>query len=150
MPLIWNHPGRIRSGQVLSPMVSSYDFFPTILDYLGIRAPRDPKRVGNSYAAFLQGKRPRRPEAVYFEYGYSRAVRTRTMKYIERCGEWPSELYDLKVDPDEKQDRISDPAYAARLKELRAGLQSFFERAGAPKLEDWRSTTRQVLPEYSR
>jgi arylsulfatase A-like enzyme len=36
VPLIWNHPGRIAPGRAITPMVSSYDFFPSILEYLEI------------------------------------------------------------------------------------------------------------------
>ncbi|MFN3326723.1 MAG: sulfatase [Bryobacteraceae bacterium] len=42
VPLLWRHPGRIRAGITPAPMVSSYDFFPTLLDYLGIPSPPDP------------------------------------------------------------------------------------------------------------
>ena len=58
VPLIWNHPGKIREGQVLNPMVSSYDYFPSILGYLGISAPPDPHRIGASYVPFLRGESP--------------------------------------------------------------------------------------------
>ena len=68
IPLIWNHPGRIRPGQTPTPMVSSYDFLPTILDYLGVDAPPDPKRVGQSYAPFLRGHNPSWRNRLYFEY----------------------------------------------------------------------------------
>ena len=34
-------------------------YFSTILDYLGIKPPPDPKRVGRSYAAFVKGQSPR-------------------------------------------------------------------------------------------
>ena len=68
VPLIWNHPGQIAPGQVLTPMVSSYDYFPTILDYLGIKAPPDSKRPGRSYVPFLKGERPAWDNRLYFEY----------------------------------------------------------------------------------
>jgi arylsulfatase A-like enzyme len=34
--LIWSHPGRIAGGQLNHSLVSSYDFFPTVLDYAGL------------------------------------------------------------------------------------------------------------------
>jgi choline-sulfatase len=150
IPLIWNHPGRIRPGQVLSPMVSSYDFFPTLLDYAGVEAPPDPKRVGRSYAGFLRGRPPAWRNEVYFEYEYVRGVRTGNLKYVERAENWPSELFDLESDPGERRNVIDDPHQARQLAGLRARLAGFFGRAGAPPLSAWRSTTRQKLPEYAR
>ncbi len=150
VPLIWNHPGRIPAGRVLSPMVSSYDYFPTILDYLGVPAPRDAKRVGRSYAAFLRGQTPRWQNRLYFEYSYTRALRTENLKYIERTKEWPSELFDLEADPGEKRSVIDDPKHRRQLAALRSDLARFFGNAEAPPLEQWRSTTKQVLADYSR
>jgi hypothetical protein len=59
-------------------------------------------------------------------------------------------LYDLEADPGEKHNVIDDPAYKKVLSDLRADLGRFFQQAGAPPLEDWRSTTRQHLTEYKR
>jgi arylsulfatase A-like enzyme len=150
VPLIWNQPGRIRAAQVLPPMVSSYDYLPTILEYLGLPAHKDARLPGRSYAAFLAGRAPRWRNRLYFEYGYVRGLRTENLKYIQRTREWPSELYDLEADPGEKRDVIGDPKYAKALGELRAELDGFFRNAGAPPLEEWRSTTQQRLTEYRR
>ena len=150
VPLIWNHPGRIRAGLTPDPMVSSYDYFPTILDYLGIPAPADPKRVGRSYAAFVRGENPRWQNRLFFEYSFVRGVRTENLKYVERTKEWPSELYDLEADPGEKTNAIDDPKHRKQLEALRRDLAAWFSRVGAPPLESWRGTTKQNLTVYSR
>jgi choline-sulfatase len=144
-PLIWNHPGAIRSGRTVDAMVSTYDYFPTILDYLGIRAPVDRRRVGRSYAPWLRGERPNWRTRLYFEYAYVRAIRTGNLKYIERAEGYPSELYDLEADPGESRNAIADPSHAAHVKSLRAELAKFFRDAGAPPLSEWRKTTDQLL-----
>ena len=77
VPLIWNQPGRIAAGQLLNPMVSSYDYFPTILEHLGISAPAEGRRVGRSYAAFLRGQSPRWTNRLYFEYAHARGFERR-------------------------------------------------------------------------
>jgi len=148
VPLIWNHPGRIKAGQTPDLMVSSYDYFPTLLEYLGIPAPADPKRVGQSYAGALQGKPGRRRNRLYFEYSYVRGVRTENLKLIQRTREWPSEYYDLEADPGETKNLIGDPAHKRQIEELRAGLNQFFGRVGAPPQESWQSTTKQNLTKY--
>jgi arylsulfatase A-like enzyme len=146
IPLIWNHPGRIPEGKRVKPMVSSYDFFPTLLDYLGVQAEEDPARVGRSYAEFLRGGDPDWPAELYFEFGYMRAVRTENLKYAERGDGWGDELFDLEDDPGETINRIGKPEYREQRLELRKRLRTYFEGHGAPPIENWRSTTRQVLP----
>lgn len=145
VPLIWNHPGRIAAGQVLSPMVSSYDFFPTILDYLDISAVPDPTRVGRSYAGYLRGVPPEARAELFFEYCYTRAIRTGNLKYVERGDDWPSELFDVEADPGETVNVIGDRSRREDLAELRGKLRSFFGRIGAPPVNEWRSTTRQTI-----
>ncbi len=146
VPLIWNHPGAIRTGSETPAMVSSYDFFPTLLDYLGVEAGRDPLRVGRSYAGFLRGDHPDWRNELFFEYGYTRAVRTENLKYVERSDGWPNELFDLEEDPAERINRVGKPEYRERRLALRQRLHAFFDGAGAPPLSEWRSTTRQRIP----
>ncbi|MEZ5357113.1 MAG: sulfatase-like hydrolase/transferase, partial [Bryobacteraceae bacterium] len=150
VPLVWNHPGRIKPGQTLDPMVSSYDYFPTILDYLGIAAPRDPKRVGRSYAGFLRGRKPRWSNRLFFEYSYVRGVRTENLKLVQRTREWPSEMFDLEADAGETRNVYDDPAYRKQRDSLRAALNGFFTATGAPEQESWRGTTQQELTQYGR
>ncbi len=150
VPLIWSHPDRIRSGLVIEDMVSAYDFFPTILEYLGVGAPPDRRRLGRSYTPLLAGAGRRQPRRLYFEYAYVRGLRTENLKYIERTAEWPSELYDLEADPGERRNLIADPAYRRALEGLRSELAGVFRRIGAPPLAEWRSTTTQNLPVYPK
>jgi choline-sulfatase len=150
VPLIWNHPGRIGAGQTLRPMVSSYDYFPTLLDWMGVADPAAGRadRPGRSYAGFLRGQPPRQwQNRLYFEYSMVRAVRTENMKLVMRTKEWESELYDLEADPGEKKNIFAD---AQRRAALQTDLEGFFRRMRAPALENWRSTARQELTEYSR
>ncbi len=150
VPLIWNLPGRIRAGQVLDPMVSAYDLFPTLAEYAGLDVYKDSKRVGRSYAGFLRGEAPAWRNELYFEYEYVRGVRTENLKYIERTREWPSELFDLETDAEERRSVLDDPRHRKQVAELRSRLHGFFQGVGAPPIEEWRGTTTQHLPEYGR
>lgn len=149
VPLLWWHPGHIPAGVRRPQLVANYDFFPTLMDYLGIAIPGDPKRVGRSYAPFLRGENPAWRDRIYFEYAYMRGVRTADAKLIERTGDWPSEMYDLADDPHERHNLAGDPAQAARQAELDRDLQAFFAAIGAPPLADWAKTTEQKHPFYS-
>jgi arylsulfatase A-like enzyme len=148
VPMIWNHQARIRGGRMVKSVVSSYDFFPTILEYLSVPEPRGGYRPGRSYARLLREDVSGWNDTRYFEYSYVRGIRTRNLKYIERTKEWPSELYDLEADPGEKHNVIADPAYRKRLAEVKTNLTRFFQQAGAPPIEDWRTTTKQHLTVY--
>lgn len=152
VPLIWNHPGRVAAGQTLDPMISSYDFFPTLLDWAGVKAPpATPERVGRSYAGFLRGKAPGRwPDRVFFEYSMVRGVRTANLKLVRRTAEWPSELYDLEADPGEKKNLWDDPAHAKQRAELMRQVEAYFAKSGAPPLADWKRGVRQKLNVYQR
>lgn len=150
VPLIWNHAGRIRAGVTPQPMVSSYDYFPTILDYLGVRAPADPARAGRSYAPMLRGENPRWQNRLYFEYEHARGIRTENLKLVLRTSQYPSEFYDLEADPGETRNLIGDAAQKPQIAELRKDLERFFERQGAPPIEDWRKTTTQNLTVYGK
>ena len=147
--MIWNHPGRIKPGQTLDPMISSYDYFPTILDYCGVKAPQDKKRVGRSYAGLLNGERRNWRNRLYFEYSNVRAVRTENLKLVMRTKEFESEMFDLEADPSESRSVFNDPKYAGQRAALQKDLEGWFAQNGAPPLEEWRTTVRQHLTGYS-
>jgi arylsulfatase A-like enzyme len=145
VPLIWNHPGRIAPGKLMDPLVSSYDYFPTILEYLGVEAPADPKRVGRSYADFLRGRSPEWRSRLFFEYAYVRGIRTGNLKYIERAEGYPTEMFDLEADPGETRSVADNPNYRKQRDAFHTELTKFFADNGAPPLQEWRKTTKQRL-----
>jgi choline-sulfatase len=148
VPLIWNHPGRIAAGREVSGMVSSYDYFHTIVDYLGLPPYRDARRPGRSYTRLLRENVRDWRNRLYFEYAYVRGLRTENLKYVERTRNFPSELYDLEADAGERHNVIGDPAYARTLATLRKELAGAFQQFGAPPIDGWRSTTVQNLTDY--
>ena len=153
VPLIWNHPVKAPAGVVRQrEMVSSYDYFPTILDYLGVGAPTDAQRVGRSYADLVRRRESPREwrNRLYFEYAYTRGIRTANLKYIERAEPYPSELYDLETDPSEARNLIGDPSYREQRVALAKDMHAFFAKQGAPALTDWKSTTKQKLFDYKQ
>ena len=56
-------------------------------------------------------------------------IRMGDLKYIMRLYE-PDQLYDLANDPEELVNRIDDPAYADRLRELRGRMLRFYMETG--------------------
>ena len=138
VPLIVSMPGTVPRGRVSDAMLSQYDWFPTILDVLGIQAPGMDALPGRSFASALGGGKDAGHGAVviYDEYGPVRMARTRDWKYVHRYPYGPHELYDLARDPGERTnlfDRLPQrPDAAARLLELKAILDTWFTRYADP------------------
>lgn len=75
-----------------------------------------------------------------------RAIRTGNLKYVERSEGWPNEPFDLEGDPGETINRVGALQHREQVADLRRRPHAFFDAAGAPRLADWRSTTKQILP----
>jgi choline-sulfatase len=145
VPLIWSHPAAIGAGIVSEAFVSSYDFFPTLLDYLGIETEPHKDRVGRSYSTFLRGQESSWRDRLYFEYAYVRSIRTRTSKLVLRAQGRPSELFDLEADPGETTNVFDDPRYRAVREALTKDLEAFFREQGAPPLDEWEKTSTRTV-----
>lgn len=132
IPLLFAQPGRLPAGASVERLVGAYDFLPTLLDYLGLPAPRVRNLPGRSFAPLLAGRRIHWEDVVYGEYGTVRMIRTAAWKYIERYPDGPHELYDLASDPGEERNVASVPATRSSESELRARLRAWFRRYAEP------------------
>jgi len=81
-PYLFSWPREVKAGQVCEELVSNIDFAPTIFDICSVRPPSDMHLDGKSFLPIVQGKTFKRREAVFFELGNMRAVRTKNFKYI--------------------------------------------------------------------
>jgi len=143
VPFLVRYPRSIRAGTTADALVTNVDFAPTLLDFAGVAAP--PQMQGRSARPVLEGRVPADwPKAAYYRYWMHLAhhdnpahygIRTADHKLIFFYGlpldaagavkrETPPtwELYDLRRDPQEMQNRAADPAYAPVLAELRSEL----------------------------
>ena len=102
VPMIISKPDEIPTSEVNDDLLSHYDIFPTLLDYLEIEI-RSEHLPGRSFLRLLQGKPFDNNERIYIydEYGATRMVRSKDWKYISRHPDGPNELYDLAQDPNE-------------------------------------------------
>lgn len=125
VPLILVAPGLVPAGRRVPEQVSLVDVKPTLLDLLGIPAPAE--MHGTSLRALMDGEADGF-DAVRFAEGLNDdrprrrilVARTRDHKWIQLADEGaPSEIYDLRSDPAEKNPR-SDPELVARGRELLA------------------------------
>jgi arylsulfatase A-like enzyme len=127
VPCLIAQPGRIAPA-VCGELLSAYDMFPTLLDYLGVMDAPARLRPGRSFRGLLDGTGapPERDVVVYDEYGPVRMVRSRDWKYVHRYPDGPHELYDLANDPDERCNLVADARQQDRAAALRARLDAWF------------------------
>ncbi len=134
VPFLASHPARIPQGLVQPAMVASYDFMPTLLDYLDLPLPEGKNLAGTSFLPSLLGDDDAGRESVviYDEYGDTRMVRTKDWKYIHRHPDGPNELYDLVNDPGERANLVDDSGQTSRIGELKGLLQDWFATYADP------------------
>jgi N-acetylglucosamine-6-sulfatase len=127
------YPPVVTAGIRPEGLVSSIDLAPTVLELAG--APVGAHIQGRSVVPLLQGLDEDWRSSVLVEfYTYEnpfphltemdyRAIRTDRYKYVHWV-RFPDgdELYDLELDPQERNNVIGDPAYAEIRSELRAEL----------------------------
>ena len=132
MPLLVRYPKMVKAGTRINEMTLNIDIAPTMLEACG--ATRPASLQGRSLVPLLKGGKPVWRRSFLVEYytdrvmprvrnmGYQ-AVRTDRWKYI-RYKELKDmdELYDLRSDPFEMNNRIGDPKAAKMLAELKAEL----------------------------
>lgn len=122
VPLIIRWPDAAKPGTVCDTPVISNDFFATILEASGIRAPHGD---GSSIVPLIEHGTPPQRDALYWHYPHyhqppaapSGAIRCGDFKLIEFYEDGRVELYNLKDDPSERNDLVSVmPEKAVELK----------------------------------
>ena len=136
-PLIIHWPGVAKAGSVSEQVVTSTDFYPTLLEMAGL--PAQPKQHvdGRSLVATLRGK-PQDRGAVFWHYPHygnqggspGSAIRHGNWKLIEWFEEGrPTELFNLQTDPGEKNNLATTNPDKAR--ELMSELKRWQQEVDA-------------------
>ena len=138
VPTIMSRPGHVPQGEVERNLLSHYDLMPTILDYVGLdvlSAESEEALPGSSFAPLLRGQTcdENLSVVVLDEYGPTRMIRTRSLKYIHRYPDGPHEFYDLANDPNEGTNAIDDRAFGSIIRGMRGQLQDWFDRYAEPE-----------------
>lgn len=128
VPCIVSQPGRIAPARVSDALLSGYDVFPTLVDYLHLPYEANRRKPGRSFRDALDGSAlvGSNPIVVFDEYGPVRMVRTSQWKYIHRYPDGPHELFDVVNDPGERMNLVDDPSANSVKEELRARLEDWF------------------------
>jgi arylsulfatase A-like enzyme len=137
-PMIVRWPGVVKAGATCDEVVTSVDFFPTILEMAGATAEGAAGIDGVSIVPLLKQAGRLSREAVYWHYPHYHntlpggAVRAGDWKLIEYFEDSRVELYNLKDDLGETKD------LAAAMPEKAADLRK--------KLADWRKSVGAQMP----
>jgi len=129
VPLVFRWPAKLPQGKTIAEPVELIDIAPTVLELIGVPAPKvTPPVEGISLAAAMTGTAkldPQRPILLQRRFyasksekgiavkGSKHALRLGDWKYIEAKEEDSFELYDLKSDPREKSN-LADAKPAER------------------------------------
>jgi uncharacterized sulfatase len=120
VPLIVAAPGA-KAGDVCQGLVELVDFYPTVADYCGVKAPH--KLAGQSLRPLLEDpSRPGKPAAFTLvtrgRGQYGQTVRTDRWRYT-RWSDGTAELYDEADDREETRNLAGSPASAGTVQNLR-------------------------------
>jgi arylsulfatase A-like enzyme len=145
IPLIIRPPGERLEGKVQQSLVGTTDIFATILDYAGLPSPMPGTMHSRSMRSLIEKEQPQWGDAVFMEQEETRAIRTQDWLLMRRYGptsyNFKDELYDLRNDPDERQNVIDKVEYEGELEALIARLEAFFDSYSNPKWNLWAGGT---------
>ncbi|MBK8501517.1 MAG: sulfatase [Saprospiraceae bacterium] len=132
-PLIIKWPGKIEPGSQSDAIISSVDFFPSLLDIIGMTTNQVVD--GESILPKLTQDRPNDSRNIFWHYPVyhhsvpASAVRSGDWKLIHFYDSAPSELYDLKSDISESNNLAEvNPKKRDELKDL---LDTWLAETGA-------------------
>jgi len=118
VPLFFTGPG-IPQGKSVDAFAYLFDVFPTVCELVGAKVPEG--LDGKSLAPVLRGEAESVRDTIFLAYlGVQRAVRRGNWKLLRYPQVNRTQLFDLAADPVETKDLSTDPAHAARVKELLA------------------------------
>lgn len=140
VPLIVRYPGVVRPGTVCNELVSSLDYFPTLLEVAGLGRRPGVLLEGLNMMPLLRGERTVWRDELYLIYNQHhyqphaqmRMIRTRDWKLIHHYEQGTGhELYDLKNDPGETVNLYGEPGVRSIQYELQGKLVLWEKRTGA-------------------
>ena len=136
VPMIWNWIGKTPVESAAPELVSFYDFVPTVCDAVGIAAPADRGLCGRSYIKFVKGEPMAKKETwrstVFGHFRNTEMSRDQRYKLVVRNnGEGPNELYDLRLDPNERRNQYDNPQFITIRERLAKDLAGWRQQTSA-------------------
>lgn len=109
VPAVARWPGKISAGTVSDHTWAFWDFLPTAAEIAGVEESALPKTDGVSFRMTLLGQtdEQRSHDYLYWEFNQNQAVRTGDW-FAHRKSGGQVELYDLKADPQQRNNVAAD------------------------------------------
>ncbi|MGB0585492.1 MAG: sulfatase family protein [Limisphaerales bacterium] len=126
VPTAVRWPGKIAPNSTLDLPVANLDWYPTLLNLTGVPLPKGETIRGRDITPALMGKEIEWPDVCYGEYSthhqsktHMRMIRTSNWKLVrDFLNPERDELFDLKNDPAESRNVISQKKNAVVVREL--------------------------------
>lgn len=152
VPAIVRWPGVVKPGTVIEEVTSSLDWYPTIVHMARADLPKEHLVRGRDLTALLRGEKIENwDNDFYAEYSminycraYMRCFRTPEWKLVrDFLNPERQELYNLRTDPAESENRIQDSSPEARqaVEELDQRILDRMQTIGDPLLDDVRANS---------
>ncbi|QQE11297.1 sulfatase-like hydrolase/transferase [Planctomycetota bacterium] len=131
VPLFIQHP-ELPKNHVCDRAVDHYDTFNTIMEYANVEKPKNIDYPGISYAkTFDQPREVGR----FGEYGDLRFIQTDRYKLILRYNHVPNELFDLKIDPNERINQYDNHEYSRIVARLTDKIEEWYKKYSTLKYD---------------
>lgn len=133
VPLIMRYPSSIPQNKIITTPVSTVSIMPTILDILNI--PLRYQVQGESLLALIRGKTKGPIKPIYSEVTLNglRAIRIDDFKLIYDFQNGSKQLFNLKMDKEERENLIEEEINVAR--DLENRLLTWIEASGSSTKE---------------
>ena len=108
VPFMIRLPGGSNAGRRVTALAQFHDFLPTVLDYMGLKSSSHDMH-GTSLRPVIEGESDHHRPSVLVGYheGIDRVIRTKRWSLIVRPDNEMDELYDLKNDPQERENVLT-------------------------------------------
>jgi len=121
----------IKEGLRVNACVDHLDSFMTICDLCEVVPPLA-ERPGKSFLPLLREESREWDDTKFGEYGDTRTIRTSQFKLVMRYPDGPHELFNLLVDPEEKNNLFAKKSSNQVVEELEKKLDYYFKKYSDP------------------
>jgi arylsulfatase A-like enzyme len=135
VPMMWSWLGHVPADNTRPELVSLYDFVPSVCEAAGVPAPAR-NLCGRSYWSAVRNqpwpkKAPWR-NLVFGRIASADMARDARYKLILRDGgNGPGELYDLRVDPNERTNQYDNPQFVVTRDRLKGEIAGWRQKYSA-------------------
>jgi len=126
-PLIIGGPG-LPEQKKNDAFAYLFDIYPTLCDLAGVKVPESVE--GKSLATVLRGEERQVRDTVFTAYKVQRAVRDDRWKLIRYTHINKTQLFDLAIDPAERNNLAAEPEFAPRVARMMKMLAAWQKEVG--------------------